>query len=89
MKNLKETDKQKDKLKKMLIAEREKVKGYEELAKLHSAYISILLRRLNATEENSVVITNEDVKHAMSHFEARAYPKGEGEWAFYCDEAKE
>jgi hypothetical protein len=69
-------------------AEREKVKAYEELAGLHSAYISILLRRLNATEQNSVVITNEEVKHAMSYFETRAYPQGNGEWCFYCEDAK-
>lgn len=81
-------DKQKEKLKQMLEEEREKVKGYEELAKLHSAYISILLHRMKATEENSVVITNEDVNQAMSHFEVRAYPKDIGVWAFYCDEAK-
>jgi hypothetical protein len=82
------TDKQKEKLKQMLEEEREKVKGYEEVVKLHSAYISILLHRMKATEDNSVVITKEDVKQAMSHFEARAIPKSEGVWAFYCEEVK-
>ena len=83
------TDKQKEKLKQMLEDEREKVKGYEEVVKLHSAYISILLHRMKATEENSVVITKEEVKHAMKHFEARAIPTSAGVWAFYCEEAKE
>lgn len=82
-------DKQKEKLKQMLEEEREKIAGYEQLAKLHSAYISILLRRLNATEENGVVISAEEVKHAMDHFEAHAYTDGNGEWKLYCEEVKE
>ena len=80
-------DKQKEKLKQMLEAEREKVKSYEEVAKVHSAYIGILLRRLNATEENGVTITREEVSHAISHFETRAYTDGKkGEWKLYCVE---
>ena len=79
-------DKQKEKLKKMLIAEREKVKGYEEIAKLHSAYITILLRRLNATEDKPVTISADDVKNAMSHYEARAFKNDLEGWSFYVEE---
>lgn len=79
-------DKQKEKLKKMLIAEREKVKGYEEIAKLHSAYITILLRRLNATEDKPVTISADDVKNAVSRYEARAFKNDLEGWSFYVEE---
>ena len=83
---VKKMDKQKEKLKKMLIAEREKVKGYEEIAKLHSAYITILLRRLNATEDKPVTISADDVKNAVSRYEARAFKNDLEGWSFYVEE---
>lgn len=80
-------DKQKEKLKQMLEEERVRVKGYEEVAKLHNAYISILLSKLNATEDNAVTISLDDVSYAMSHFETRAYiDEKKGEWKLYCVE---
>ena len=68
---------------------KETVKGYEEVAKLHSAYIAFLLRKLGATEGAPVIIRDEDIKHSIEHLEARAIPKSAGVWAFYCEEAKE
>lgn len=79
-------DKQKEKLMQMLEEERTKVKGYEEVAKLHSAYISILLSKLNATEDNAVTISRDEVSRAMSHFETRVYTDGKGEWCLYYAE---
>lgn len=68
----------------LLAAEREKVAGHEELAKVHSAYITILLNKLGATEENKVTITDEEIKEALVRYEARAV-KAEGGWSLYCE----
>ena len=81
-------DKQKEKLKTMLEQEREKNKGYEELARLHCAYITILLHRINATEDNAVTITKEEVTRAMSDFEARAFTDNDGAVNLYCVDTK-
>jgi len=80
-------DKQKEKLKKMLIEEREKVKGYEQIGRIHSAYIAILLNRLKATEDNAVVITKEEVTQAIGNFEARAIATDESV-SLYCEETE-
>lgn len=76
------------KLESELAAEKQKAKGYEELARIHNAYIAILLHKLNATKKQSVAITKEEISHAMDHFEARAYSQEEGVWNFYCDEVE-
>ena len=78
-------DKQKEKLKQMLAAEREKVAGYEELAKVHSAYISILLKKLGATKDNMITITPSEVREAFEKYEARALPKENGYGLYYED----
>lgn len=77
-------DMQKDKLKRMLIAEREKVAGYEQTAKVHSAYISILLNKLGATEDKPITITASEVKEALEKYEARAVPAEDG-YGLYCE----
>lgn len=54
-------------------AEKEKNKGYEQLAKVHSAYISILLKKLGATDSNTAIsLTQAEVKEALEKNEARA-----------------
>lgn len=63
---------------------REKVAGYEQLAKVHSAYISILLKRLGATEDNMLTITASEVAEALSKYEARAMPAEDG-FSLYCE----
>lgn len=83
----KQVDKQKEKLKKMLEEEREKVAGYEQLAKVHSAYISILLKKLNATEDNPIEIKASEVTEAMQMYEARAVATEGGFGLYY--EAKD
>ena len=65
------------KLIKMVNNEREKVAGYEQVAKLHAAYIAHLLTKLGATKENPVTITKDDVAAAMK-LEVRGAPAGEG-----------
>lgn len=81
-------DKQKEKLKQMLEAEREKVKGYEQLAKVHSAYISILLKKLGATEDKAIAVKASEVTEALQKYEARAIAT-EGGFSLYCEEIKE
>lgn len=77
-------DKQKEKLKEMLLVEREKIKGYEQIAQVHSAYISILLKRLGATKDNAVAFTDAEVKEALKKYEARAIRTANG-WGLYCE----
>jgi hypothetical protein len=81
-------DKQKEKLKQMLEAERAKVAGYEQLAKVHSAYISILLKKLGATEDNMIVIAASEVTEALKKYEARAIAT-DGGFSLYLEETKE
>jgi len=80
-------DKQKEKLKQMLITEREKVKGYEQIAQINSAYISILLKKLGATEDNPIIITPKDVKEATTSLEARAMINEEGGYGLYVEDS--
>lgn len=77
-------DKKKEKLKEMLLAEREKVAGYEQVAKVHSAYISILLKKLGAIKDNTVTITDSEIKEALNKYEARAVKTEDG-WGLYCE----
>lgn len=75
-----------NKLEAELADEKQKVKGYEELAKLHSAYIAILLQKLKATEENKVTITKEDITQGMFNLETRAHITEDGIITLYCAE---
>ena len=77
--------KKNDKLVKMLAEEREKIKGYEQIAKVHSAYISILLKRLKATKNKPITITSAEVTEALKKYEARALPSKDG-FSLYCEE---
>ncbi len=81
---LERVKKQNRRLLDMIGKEREKVAGYEQLAKVHSAYISILLKKLGATEDNLITITAEDVKEALKKYEARAI-QVEGGYSLYCE----
>lgn len=71
---------------KMVNGEREKVKGYEEIAKVHSAYIAILLQKLGATKDNTITITAPEVTEAMHKYEARAmFEPTDNSWKIYCE----
>lgn len=76
--------KQNERLMRMVAEEREKVRGYKEIAKVHSAYISILLNRLGATKDNMACITAGEVKEAIEKFEARAMLTEDG-FGLYCE----
>ena len=69
----------------MVKAEREKVTGYEQLAKVHSAYIAILLKKLGAAKEHAVTIRAEDVADALKHYETRAFLADDGAWELYYE----
>lgn len=76
-----------NKLEAELAEEKQKVKGYEELARVHSAYIAILLQRLKATKDKPVVIDTEEVMQALSNLEVRAcVDETERAWKFYVEE---
>lgn len=75
---------QNEKLIKMVEEERQKVAGYEQLAKVHSAYISILLNKLGATKDNMITITSAEVTEALTKYEARAMPAENG-YSLYCE----
>ena len=81
---LAQVKKKNDKLVKMLTEEREKVAGYNQIAKVHSAYISILLKRLEATEDKPVTITASEVTEALTKYEARAMQTEDG-FNLYCE----
>ena len=63
---------------------REQVAGYEQLAKVHSAYISILLKKLGTTKDNMITITASEVTEALNKYEARAMPTEDG-FNLYCE----
>ena len=75
---------QKARLIKMVTDEKEKVAGYEQIAKVHSAYISILLNKLEAKKDNPVTITASEVTEALKKYEARAMPAEDG-YSLYCE----
>lgn len=77
-----------DMLKRMVERERQKVKAYERIAKVHSAYISILLNKLGATNDNTITIKTSEVTEAMDKYESRAIPTEDG-WQLYCEVIKE
>ena len=88
MAELENVKRQNEKLLRMVAEEREKVRGYEEIAKVHSAYISILLKRLGAKEDKPAIITAEEVKEALGKYEARAMPTEDG-YGLYCEVIEE
>lgn len=76
--------KKNERLLKMVSEERERVAGYEQVAKVHSAYISILLKRLGATKDNMITIEASEVAEAMQKYETRAIGAEKG-FSLYCE----
>lgn len=72
------------KLKQMIEEERQKVKAHEQIAKVHSAYISILLKKLGATEDNPQTFTKAEIKEALEKYEARGIPVEDG-YSLWCE----
>ncbi len=84
---LKVLQKKNEQLFKMVNDEREKTAGYEQVARLYTAYISILLRMLNATEEKRVTIKGTDIKEALERFVASAtYDTENDVYSLWCVE---
>ena len=82
---LEQERKRNERLRKMVKAEREKVAGYEQIAKAHSAYIAILLKKLDANRSNPVCIKAEDVAEALNTLETRAVSGEDGAWNLYWE----
>ncbi len=90
MKNNEMLKKRNEKLIQMLNDAKEREAGYAQVAKLHSAYISILLNKLGATEDCPVTISGADITEALSRYEARAvYSNGKDEYSLWCEEVSE
>ena len=82
-------DKRNEKLLQMVRDAKEREIGYEQIAKMYNAYISVLLNRLGATEGNEVVITGEDIANALSSCLARAsYNSDKDEYSLWCTESE-
>ena len=81
---LEQEKKKNQKLLKMIAEEREKVAGYEQIAKVHSAYISILLKKLGAAKDNMITIMAAEVTEALKKYEARAIQTEDG-YSLYCE----
>ena len=56
--------------------------GYEQIAKVHSAYIAILLNKLGASKDNMFTIKASEVMEFMNKYETRAMPSECG-WRLY------
>ena len=72
-----------DQLLKMNEELRKTVEGHKQLANVFTAYIALLLEKVGATEENPILITEEDVKYALEHYETRAILQN-GEKKLFC-----
>lgn len=78
--------KKNEKLLKMLNEEREKVVGYEQVAKVHCAYIAILLKRLGATKDSAVDIQPQEIAETIDKDEARAVISESGTYSLFYEE---
>lgn len=74
-----------ERLERLLQEERQKAKGYNQLSRIHGAYISILLKKLGATKDNPISVTSEEVKEALEKSELRAI-KVDGGFGLYCED---
>ena len=68
-----------------IAGEAEKRRGYEELAQVHSAYISILLKKLGATKDHMIIMKPAKVTEALKKCETRAVKTEEG-WGIYYED---
>lgn len=68
----------------LIAAERTKIAAYEQLAKVNTAYVAILLDKLGATKDHAVTITHKEITEAMKKYEARASTIDVG-FSLYCE----
>ena len=78
--------KQNEKLRKMYEVEKEKIAGYEELSNIQNAYIAVLLKKLGATEEHPIIVTNEEVRELLGSKLVTVNVVEKGKWQFYIEE---
>ncbi len=83
--DIEKVKKQNERLRKMIGEEREKVAGYEQVARVHSAYITILLKRLGADKDNAVDIRAHEIAEALEKNEARAFISEKGTYSLYYE----
>lgn len=75
------------KLEKMLNDEKDRVDAHKEIAKVHTAYIAILLKKLGATsEETAFEILDEEVSQAIKKYETKGVANNKGAWKLFCAE---
>lgn len=67
---------------------KETIAGYEDVSNIQNAYIAVLLKRLGATEENPVSITNDEVREMMCSKPVTANIVEQGKWQFYIEDDK-
>ena len=71
----------------MVEYEKQNSKGHEQVAQIQNAYVSILLKKLGATsEDTAIVIKNEEITNALDHCETRGSIPDIGVWKLYCEE---
>lgn len=81
--------KQNEKLRKMYEVEREKNAGHEELSNIQNAYIAVLLKKMGATEEHPIIVTNDEVKELLGSKLVTVNVVEKGKWQFYIEEDNE
>lgn len=70
-----------------IAADKEKIRGYEQLANVHSAYIAILLKRLGATEDSAVSIQPQEIADAIEKAVVKVTISEDGTYnLFYAEE---
>lgn len=61
-----------------------KTAGYEEMAKVYSAYIYLLLKKLEATKDSVVTFKQDEIQEAIQNCSTRALPVEDG-WSLYYE----
>ena len=69
----------------MVEREREKIAGHEQMAKVYSAYIYLLLKKLEATKDSMVTFKKDEIQEAIQSCAIRALPVEDG-WSLYYEE---
>ena len=74
-----------EKMKQRYETECEKVKAYEQIIQIHSAYLGILLKALEATDKKPFEYTHEAVTEAMENIVVMSAPTEKGFKLFYVE----
>ena len=75
----------KQRLLEMVQREREKIEGYEQMSKVYSAYIYLLLKKLEATKDSMVTFKKDEIQETIQKCAIRALPVEDG-WSLYYEE---